>query len=109
MWEWLIENGIKLVIGLVVGAAIGALTYKVYEKITLSNLPQMIRNALQNSQKDAVKKLLGKRLTAVVKGKDVNVVKLDVFAEGSSEKVDLTLEGSGVSDNIRSGMKISVI
>lgn len=102
----------EVVEGVAEGAAIVGAAYLVYtvaEKITQSNLPELIRKAIHDKMNDLAKKALGTALTACVKEIKPNEISLSVLQaqckalEGKDIKIT---SSAGVDSNLKPGMTI---
>ena len=89
------------------GAAIVAIAYTVYCKITKGNLPRIIRDALSSSQEEKAKELLAKVLEAKVDSIDGNTISISML-EGESESAKLTITGTEIDESIYEGMTMTV-
>lgn len=97
------------VIGLVAGLLVCTIIEVVEELITKWNINGLIRKALQNSKEKKAREMLGKAIKGVVKGKEVDCVSIDLFEEGSEEKVCVKLKTSkGVDNSVTEGMAIAM-
>lgn len=112
MFDGLIRWLIQLVAALFVGAAIGAIAYTAYAKITASNLAQNVRSAIQNAKSSAVKKLLGRSLKIMVKDKSINSISISVLEADMKPVDDVQIEinsREGVDASVYKGMIQNII
>lgn len=104
-----------VVIGAIAGWAICTIVCTVYEKITIYNLPEMIRTALRNSKEEKAQKLLREAIKrGKIKDTEHNCITVDIFcggdtAETAEETVRVKLKTTeGVDASIQKGMSVSI-
>ena len=90
-----------------IGAAVVAISYTVYCKITSGNLPAIIRNALRSSEEQKVKELLAQAIQARVDRVDGNTITISILEEADNAAAQLTITGTEVDTHIREGMKLT--
>lgn len=92
---------------LLLGALLGVgITYVVSERITLSSIPRLIREALKTSSDAKASKLLGLYFKTHIAEIEENTITFEQFIEGSDEKVSIKITGTGVDSDIREGMEL---
>ncbi len=89
-----------------IGAAIVAIAYTVYCKITKGNLPEIIRDALRSSEEQKAKEMLAKVLQAKVGSIEGNTISISLLEE-ESESVQITITGTEIDSNIYEGMTLT--
>lgn len=89
------------------GAAIVAIAYTVYCKITTGNLPEIIRDALGSSEEERAKELLSQVLQAKVDKVEGNTISLSVLEAVDKEPVQITITGTEVDSEIYEGMTLT--
>lgn len=93
------------------GVGVALLVYKIAEKITESNLPDLIRKMIRDKSEAIFKKLAGKTISMAIKSKKNKEITLE-FLEARCkelEKQEFKIESSqGVNDSLRVGKKITV-
>jgi len=92
-----------------VGAAIVAIAYTVYYKITTGNLPGIIRDALSSSEEQKAKELLAKILEAKVDRVEGNTISISILEEADNAPVQITITGTEVDSQIYEGMRLTSI
>lgn len=105
-YAWDILSGVGAAL---FGAAAVFLAYKVSEKITQSNLIDIIRQAIQRKKTDIVKNALGKAVDTYIKEVKPNEITLSVLISECKELEgqDIKIESSkGVDSSITQGMKV---
>lgn len=90
-----------------VGAAIVAIAYTVYCKITTGNLPGIIRDALSSSEEQRAKEMLAQVLQATIDRVEGNTISLSVLEEADKEPVQITITGTEVDSTIYEGMTLT--
>lgn len=93
-------------IGLFVGAAIVSVIYVVKKRVSLRELPEIIRNALRSSNEEKAREMIAKALEATITSTDVNTINIDVLA-ASGEQAKVTIKCDSVDEAIKAGMKVS--
>ena len=112
MEELLIEYGGEILeglAGLIFGAAAVFLVYKVAERITESNVVELLREAIHKKKTDLAKKAVGKLVGAYIKETKPNEISFSVLLSECKELEgqDIKIESSaGVDPALKPGMKI---
>lgn len=91
-----------------IGAAVVAIAYTVYCKITQGNLPSIIRDALESSEEQKAKELLADVLQTRVDKIEGNTISISVLEAEDQEAITLTIVGTEVDADIYEGMTLTV-
>lgn len=87
-----------------VGAAIVAIAYTVYCKITKGNLPGIVRDALRSSEEQKAKELLAGILNGRVDKIEGNAISISILEEAGNAAVQVTITGTDVDTQVYEGM-----
>lgn len=89
---------------LLLGAlCIGAVAYTVSYTLTRHNILDTVKDALNQASTSLAKKALASTFQTMVKEKGTDVVKVDVLV-AKNEKLEVTIQCSGVSADVYKGM-----
>ena len=112
MEELILEYGWDILTGVgaaLFGAAAVFLVYKVAERITKSNIADIIRQAIHRKKSDIAKKAIGQMVGTYVKEAKPNEITLSVLISDCKELEgqEIKIESSqGVDPSIQQGMKV---
>lgn len=95
-----------LLLGALLGTGIFMIAYVVSERITLSAVPRLIREALRTSSDEKAEKLLGSFFKTHIAEIEENTVTFEQFINGTNEKVSIKITGTGIDSGIRKGMEL---
>lgn len=95
-----------LLLGALLGVGILTIAYVVSERITLSAIPRLIREALKTSSDEKASKLLGAYFKTHISEIEENTITFEQLVEGSDEKVSIKITGTGIDSGIRKGMEL---
>ncbi len=107
--EDLILEGLFAIGAALFGAATAYIVYKIAEKITSSNLPDIIRRAIRASNEKKMKQHLGKMIKAHIDRADngVVVVSISDLDDDGKDADKIQIESSaGIDSSIRQGMTL---
>lgn len=90
-----------------IGAAVVAIAYTVYCKITSGNLPSIIRDAMESSEEEKAKELLADVLQARIDKIEGNTISISVLEAEDQEAITLTIVGTEVDADICEGMTLT--
>lgn len=100
---------------LLFGAATAVIVHKVYTKVTRSNLPDFVSEAIRKSKCDALKKMIGQIIEIEVKSKQDNIISIAVLEakygqnDVAEKNEEIRIESTaGIDDSVPVGMRLKI-
>lgn len=95
--------------GALLGAAIVTIYYAVSERISLNNIGEFIRNALNTSSEDKAKEALAEAINIAIKNMNGNTISISCLdAITGKEKINIELTGTDIENDIQAGIKMTI-